>query len=178
MHDNWTTRAGDVAISRRPNDSYVMLRLNRSDAGLLARIEAALGLPLPKAPNKAVGIVPRVWWTAPGCWLIGRLASLAALETAIVGEAAHVAEIGDGRVVFRVAGNGMRGLLAHGTSLDLHPRVFTDGCCAQTFFAQIPVLIDKTPLSDSFEIHADAAFAEYLTRWFETTIQSFGDAGE
>lgn len=178
MHDNWTRRADDVAVSRRPDDCYAMLRLNRPHLRLIDRLEGALGVPLPKEPNTVVGKVPRIWWISPDCWLIGGLASPAGIEAAIAGEAAHIAEIGDGRIVFRVTGKRARELMAHGTSLDLHQRVFSEGCCAQTLFAHVPVLIDRVPDTDSFDIHADAGFADYLVRWFETAIQSLGSDGQ
>jgi sarcosine oxidase, subunit gamma len=178
MHDNWMRHAGSVAVSRQPGGYHAMLRLNSPRPSLIARIEVVLGLPLPKEPNKAVGAVPRIWWTSPNCWLIGGLGSLVALEAAIAEETAHITEVGDGRIIFRLAGSGARDLLAHGTGLDLHPRVFPNGCCAQTLFADVPVLIDRMPEMDSFDIHADAGFADYLGLWFETAIQSFGGAGE
>ena len=86
-------------------------------------------------------------WLAPGTWMVvaqdvedGGLYSRLREE---LGDRAAVVDQSHGRAVLRLAGASARDVLAKGCRLDLHPRVFTPGMCAQTVIAQIGVLLHQ-----------------------------------
>ena len=55
--------------------------------------------------------------------------------------------------------------LAAGCALDLHPRMFRAGCCAQTLLAKVPVILDQLDGSPTFHVLVRASFAAYLADW-------------
>jgi sarcosine oxidase subunit gamma len=66
--------------------------------------------------------------------------------------------------------------LAHGCSLDIHPRVFGPGQCAQTLLARVPVIIHQRGDEPSFDIYVQRSLAEYLWSWLEDAAQPYGMA--
>jgi sarcosine oxidase subunit gamma len=67
--------------------------------------------------------------------------------------------------VIEVAGSDARLLLAKGCSVDLHPRAFEPGRCAQTNLARAQVvLLARTP-EPAYWVFARASFAEYVAEW-------------
>src|SRR5258706_11733710 len=63
--------APEVSVLPASPAAYGVLRLGR-DCGedVMARMDAALGSPLPRAPNTAAGAHPRLLWTAPLEWTV------------------------------------------------------------------------------------------------------------
>ncbi|MGW0201911.1 sarcosine oxidase subunit gamma family protein, partial [Nonomuraea sp. NPDC003201] len=52
---------------------------------------------------------------------------------------------------------------AHGCALDLHPRAFGPGRCAQTMLARAQVVL--VPREDGFLVLVRSSFAAYLAEW-------------
>ena len=167
----WTARDETVAVVQIVTPRIDLLRLRAPSAATLDALATMLGNRLPETPNQAVGNDPRAYCLAPGDWMVVRDDVHGAPAWSLPPEElAHVANVTDGRVVFTVSGAGAANLLASGTSLDLHPRVFPDGAMGQTLFAQIRVLVERVG-ADSFRLFADASLAAYLRRWFEDAIR-------
>ena len=76
-----------------------------------------------------------------------------------------VVDVSANRTVIELSGPRARELLAHGCSLDLHPRSFGPGDCAQTLLAQTAVILWQTDDAPTFKIFVRASFAAHLTRW-------------
>ena len=76
-------------------------------------------------------------------------------------------------------GPNSREVLAKGCTLDLHPRVFGPGQCAQSNVAMtaavIRPLIDKEGTA-SFDLIVRRSFADYLARWLEDASREYGFA--
>lgn len=162
-------RIGCIALDR-----IEVLRVRRESEGMLAGVEAALGAPLPREPNHAVGRRPRLLWLAPQDWMIVNGTANWSKGLMVDGAGlAHVADVTDGRAVFEVSGANGRALLAKGTSIDLHPRVFAPGRCAQTLFAQTRILIDQVSDDPVYHLYADRSYAHHLTAWFEDAVREF-----
>ena len=106
------------------------------------------GIPLPLTPNRvaATGAL-RVLWLGPDEWLVTADGDapdlLPRLERAVADRRAAVTDLSSSRVIIEVRGSGARELLAAGCGLDLHPRVFAPGQCAQTLLARVPVILDQ-----------------------------------
>ena len=106
---------------------------------------AALGFALPGVPNTTTGDGTRTaLWLGPDEWLVlGPAGDEAALETllaeALPRELGSVVGLSANRTVLELRGPAARDVLAAGCSLDLHPRAFGAGACAQTLLARAPV---------------------------------------
>lgn len=137
---------------------------------------AALGVPLPVTPNTAAsGGGLDVLWLGPDEWLVlgpahsgERIEAL--LRSAIGGEFASVVDVSAQRRTLVLRGPDVRELLAHGCSIDLHPRVFGAGRCAQTALARAPVVL--LPRADNeVWVLVTASYAEYLGEWLEDAAE-------
>ncbi|MBY8338583.1 sarcosine oxidase subunit gamma [Streptomyces spinosirectus] len=167
------TRAsrGAIRLAELPFLAQVNVRLD-AKGGAADAVGLALGLQLPLEPNTVVrtGELTAVW-LGPDEWLVvGAPGSQAAVE-ARIREAAgdehvSVTDVSAQRTTLLVAGPRARDLLAHGCSLDLHPRVFGAGRCAQTTLARTQVvLVARDQPRAGFWVLVRSSFAGYLTDW-------------
>jgi sarcosine oxidase subunit gamma len=69
------------------------------------------------------------------------------------------------RTVIEVARADARDLLLKGCALDLHPRVFGVGRCAQTLLARAQVVLVPRTDEPAYRVFVRASFAEYLAEW-------------
>jgi sarcosine oxidase subunit gamma len=127
-----------------------------------AQVGEALGVPLPLEPNtvaSAGGV--DVLWLGPDEWLaVGSPLREAGIE------GAALVELSANRVAFELSGPGSREVLASCCALDLHPRAFGEGRCAQTLLAQAQVIVQQTG-PEAFRILVRPSFAAYVAAWLE-----------
>jgi sarcosine oxidase, subunit gamma len=128
------------------------------------------GIPLPLTPNRvAVTGALRVLWLGPDEWLIVAEGDapdlLPRLERAVTGRRAAVHDLSSSRRVIAIGGGAARDLLAAGCGLDLHPRVFGPGQCAQTLLARVPVILDQLDEAPHYRLLAGRSFARWLVDW-------------
>lgn len=168
-----TTRAsgGTVRLAELPFLAQVNLRLDPKGAAADA-VGLALGLSLPVEPNTAVRSGElTVLWLGPDEWLVvGPPDTQRDLEQRIRAAAGdeHVAvtDVSAQRTTLLVSGARARDLLAHGCALDLHPRAFGAGRCAQTMLARAQVvLVARDEPGAGFWVLVRSSFAGYLTDW-------------
>ncbi|MGH8850740.1 MAG: sarcosine oxidase subunit gamma [Casimicrobiaceae bacterium] len=163
----------DVVSHERALLGHINLRGNPHDRAFAAAVETAIGIALPVVPNTisdANGIT--AYWLGPEEWLIvtpaDREAAIAhALRMAVDGMFAAVTEVSGGQTIVVLRGPAAREILAKGCPLDLHPRVFGPGQCAQSRLARAPILVRQTDASPTFEIIVRRSFAEYLWLWLQ-----------
>ena len=149
-----------VAMGERPFPGIVDLRGQHK--AVSAAFELAYGFALPAEANTAAskgkaGAKTRVesLWLGPDeWWVLGAdPAKLAAkLAKALDGQPAAVTDVSESRTRIRVAGPRARDLLAKGCPLDLHPRVFAAGACAQGQLAKAPMLIHQVDDEPAYDI--------------------------
>jgi sarcosine oxidase, subunit gamma len=159
-----------VRLTEVPFLTQLTLRVAPGTAAATAA-GRALGAPLPTVPNttSAAGEV-QVLWMGPDEWLVVgptevRTSLRDRLEAALAGEHATVVDVSAHRTVIEVAGSDARLLLTKGCSVDLHPRTFEPGRCAQTILARAQVvLLARTP-EPAYWVFARASFAEYVAEW-------------
>ena len=77
---------------------------------------------------------------------------------------ASIVDVSAARTILELSGPHARTILEHGCSIDLHPRAFTIGKCAQTNLAKAQVILHHTA-HNVYEIYVRASFADYLARW-------------
>lgn len=161
-----------VRLTELPFRTQVELRAD-PDSPVVGRLEAALGVPLPRRTGEVTGGEPRqVLWLGPDWWLVTDDPDQAGgLEPALVttlrgatGGAASVVDVSAHRTTLALSGPHARTVLEHGCSLDLHPLAFRAGCCAQTTLAKAQVILHQTG-PDSYRILVRASYADYLARW-------------
>ena len=91
---------------------------------------------------------------------------------------AAIVDVSDGRVALRLAGPNARDVLAKGCPLDLHPRAFPSGSCAQSLLAKAAVLIhlldDDPHRGPTFDLYVARSSAHYLFAWLEDAGCEYG----
>ena len=129
------------------------------------------GLPVPLEPNRvaAIGGV-RTLWLGPDHYLVtapdGTAPELPArLARAAAGQHASLLDLSSSRIAIELSGSRARSLLGKGCGLDLHPRAFAPGQCAQTLFARAQIILDQLDAAPSYRIFVRASFARYLCDW-------------
>ena len=137
------------------------------------------GVPLPLQPNRvAVMRAVRTLWLGPDEWLITAPEDAAPdlfnwISRTAAGHRAQVTDLSASRIIVEIAGGNARTLLEKGCGLDLHPRVFMPGCCAQTLFAQLPVIIDQTSAAPSYRLFVRRSAARWLVDWLIDAAEEF-----
>jgi sarcosine oxidase, subunit gamma len=131
--------------------------------------------PLP-GPNR-VGSLNSwdVLWLGPDEWLVvGPPGEAPAIE-ALVRQAGadSVVDVSANRTTVEVAGPNARAVLAKGCSLDLHPRVFGPGQCAQTLLARAQVIVRQVDAEPTYHVLVRGSFAPYLAEWLADATREF-----
>lgn len=173
---------GDAGIRVRERAllGHLSLRGSAADPRFVAGVETAVGVAPPIAPN-TVREAQRnaVYWLGPDEWLLvtageRRSALERELRAALDGVPAAITDVSGGQTVVVIRGARARELLAKGCPLDLHPRAFDVGQCAQSHLAKAPVLIRLLDREPAFEIVVRRSFADYLWLWMEDAAGEYG----
>ena len=124
---------------------------------------AAPALRLPLEPNRVLTENGRsALWLGPDEWLVvGESANALRLPEG----AGSLVDLSANRVVLELRGPSARDVLAAGCALDLHPRAFGPGRCAQTLLARAAVILEQTSGEPAYRIYVRPSFAGYLTDW-------------
>jgi len=140
----------------------------------------ALGLRLPKSPNRTVSAKGlTALWLGPDEWLVvgppGSEDKIAHdLRDALAGQHAAVTDVSEGRTVIGLAGRHARDVLMKGCPLDLHPREFKTGDCAQSALAKAVIILHQTGNAPAYDIYIERSMADYLWTWLEDACQEYG----
>ena len=189
-----TRGAAGIAMTERPHRGIVNLRLDPGNTEAMAALEAAFGFALPATANDTAGnadtialwLGPNEWWlVVPGPEPEAGPELAEKLRAALAGHFTAVTEVGESRACIRVAGPSARALLQKGCPLDLHPRAFVAGACAQSILAKSGVTLhlfaDESAAQAGaegpvFDIYVLRSFAEYLWAWLEDAGAEYGVA--
>ena len=150
---------GRVRLEHEPFLTQVSLRL---DASLAARVP----MPLPLEPNTAWDDgVRAALWLGPDEWLVlgppGTTGDLVAELGGALEELHHsLVDVSANRVAFVVGGPDRLEMLASGCTLDLHPRSWRAGTCAQTLFAKAQVILQER--GDTTRVLVRPSLAAYV----------------
>ncbi len=183
-----STAVGDtgspgVILTERLFLGYLNLRGDADDATFLTAVEGVLGVDLPVDPNTiAESDDVTACWMGPDEWLIilhpgEQTRCVANLRQALKKHHASAVDTTGGYTLVNVAGARRRELLAKGCTLDLHPRSFSPGQCAQTNLGKAGVLlIPRGDSSDaeSFDVIVRRSFADYLGIWLRHSADEYG----
>ncbi len=135
-------------------------------------VESLLGLRLPAAGRASGDGTRLAVWLGPGWWLLDApepddIALEATLAHRLRGTAGRVsaADVSAGFAVLELSGPRAPAVLAHGCSIDLHPRVFGPGRAARTMLAKAQVVFAQTDDVPTYRIWVRSSFARYLVGW-------------
>jgi sarcosine oxidase subunit gamma len=162
-----------VALAELRPARQVGLRLRPPFPAYLA------GIPLPLTANRvaATGSL-RVVWLGPDEWLVVAESEapdlLPRLERAVAGRRAALNDLSSSRAVIDLRGPGARDLLAAGCGLDLHPRAFAPGQCAQTLLAHVPVILDHLDDAPHYRLLVRRSYARWLADWLIDAAEGLG----
>jgi sarcosine oxidase subunit gamma len=161
----------DVLIGESAHRAIVNIRGDGGEA-FVAAVKSVTGVDLPVKPNTtAKAGAFRILWLGPTEWWVvttgGTEEKLVAdLRQAFTGQHAAVIDVSESRTVISLSGARARDVLARGCSLDLHPRVFGPGQCAQTGLTKANIVLDQIDETPSFDIYVLKSFGDYLWQWF------------
>jgi sarcosine oxidase subunit gamma len=171
-----------VRLSERAFRAMITVRGDGGDADFLSAVRAAAGVKLPLAPNTTErGTSVTALWLGPDEWLLTAPAGeerllVPALRSSLGERHTAVVDLSESRAVIAVSGRNARDLLSKGCTLDLHPRAFPVGACAQTGLARAGVLIYLVDDTPTFEITILRSFADYLWTWLADAAREYGVA--
>ena len=177
-----------IVLAERAFAGYVNLRGNPGDAAFLNAASDALGIGPPVEPNTVARPAPparaevTLCWLGPDEWMVitppdRQTGLMAAMLQATNGLHAAVTDLTGGYTTIQLSGPRVRDLLAKGSTLDLHPRSFGAGQCAQTNVGKTGVLmIPAVNAGDdqSFQLVVRRSFADYLFQWIEDSSAEYG----
>ncbi len=174
----------DVILSERPHRAQIDLRGDPADLVFLSAVENATRITLPTEPNTVrTADDLAALWLGPNEWLIvgpggfeGELVER--LREELANQHAAVTDVSEARTVIGIAGKRARDLLAKGTTLDLHPRVFGPGRCAQSGIANATMILRQIDERPTFELYVLNSFADYLWTWLERAAAEYRIAVE
>jgi sarcosine oxidase, subunit gamma len=119
------------------------------------------------APGRAAG---GLLWLGPEWYLL--------VDDDPVDAAAGAVDVSAQRTVLELSGPSATAVLAHGCSIDLRPRAFGPGSCAQTMLAKAQVVLHQTGPEPTYRILVRASFADYLVRWLLDAMTEYvGETG-
>lgn len=181
----FSARFGDlpesVSIIEEPFVEMVDLWVDPSGHGgaAAADVLGIVALPTTAGTAVTVGDSTTVIWFGPQEWLItgptptGRPLEKR-LRAVVSGHGGAAVDVSGQRTTIRLSGAHAREVLAKGSSLDLHPRVFGRGCAAQTMLGQAAVVL--IPLGDNgtdYRILVRSSFAGYLAAWLLDGVREY-----
>ena len=152
--------------------------LGQVDLRLAHELATRAPYPLPLTPNTTWEDGPRAaLWLGPNEWLIlgppGRQADvIEELDRALEGTHRSIVDVSDNRVALELGGPGVKQLLAKGCSLDLDPRSWRVGSCAQTLLARAQVIVHER--TQTMGILVRPSFADYLVDWLLDASTEWG----
>lgn len=156
-----------------PIGAVVVPFLAQVDLRVDPRADELAGLPLtlPREPNtwQASGDWEALW-LGPDEWLVvgppGATRELVtSLEAALAATPHAVVEVSANRLAIDLTSPDRLDLLAAGCSLDLHPRAWQEGACAQTLLARVPVLLQER--AGATRLFVRPSFARWLMDWLD-----------
>lgn len=174
----------EVRLRELPFLAQLDLRLE-ADEPAQAAVAEVIGGPLPAIPGTSTrGRECSALWLGPDEWLLVGAPDTEAqltsrLDSALAGRFATLVDVSANRTAIEVAGPSARTVLEKGCSIDLHPRAFGPGRCAQTMLARAQVVLEQGTEEPAYRLFVRASFSAYLAAWLiDATMEFRSDASE
>jgi sarcosine oxidase subunit gamma len=129
------------------------------------RVADGSAVGFPTEPNTWARVAGRdVVWLGPDEWLVVAAAdtaeAIAVLESSLAGSHHSMVDVSANRAVIELAGAGRLELLSSACPIDLDPRSWTGGRCAQTLFGAAQVLLQER--AEDTRLFVRPSFAAYV----------------
>jgi sarcosine oxidase subunit gamma len=164
--------AGVTIAPRRP---VAMLDVRGPANAAAAHLKVLYAFDISQKPNTAIGSAIRALWLGPDEWLIVSNATASAMVDGSDREDVSITDVGHGRAALRLSGPDVRNALAKGCPLDLDPRAFPPGRCAQTAIGRISVILDHVE-RDVFDVYCSRSYAGSFWHWLTKACVEYGYA--
>ena len=171
-----------ITVGEIAHRAIINIRGNAGDLVFSAAVKVATGADLPAAANTVSAADDlRLLWLGPNEWWVvapdaKRTELIERLRQAFAGQHTAVIDVSESRTVITISGPAARDVLARGISLDLHPRAFGPGQCAQTGMSKANIVLHQIDNQPSYEIYILKSFSDYLWRWIDLVAEDFGIA--
>ena len=164
-----------LSVCEQPWRTLLNLRGRPDDANYSLAVKEATGLSLPAANEFNTDGGRLLAWLGPDEFLfVGNDCDAVRVEKKLrdllSGVASALTDVSCGFTTLVVSGAGARDFLAKGWALDLHPRAFRPGHCAQSFLAKAPVLLLQRDAAPVFELIVRRSFVDYVWAWSEKSL--------
>ncbi|MBT7181539.1 MAG: sarcosine oxidase subunit gamma [Acidiferrobacteraceae bacterium] len=161
--------------------AHFNLRGDPQNSDFLQAVKKQLGIELPLLPNTvSFGGKWRGCWLGPDEWLLlgpGRSKPFEALVSDLSAIHHSLVDLSGGQTVIRIGGPAWRDVLGSACTLDLHPRAFEAGRCAQTVLAHSNVLliyVHDDERGEALDIVVRRSFADHLLSWLTDAATEVG----
>lgn len=168
-----------VDLHRTGFRTLINLRARADDKAFATGLSDLFDLELPAEPNRYTGDSEHaLLWLGPDEWLLlapdGEGPDIEnRLRTALDDDPwLAIVDLSHNYTGLALSGPSARDVLAKGCPLDLHPRAFGEGQCAQTILAGTRVLLRATA-SDTFELWVRNSFARYTAQWLADAMAEY-----
>jgi sarcosine oxidase subunit gamma len=172
-------RPRGVRLAERTGLGKIDLRGDPAERAFMTGVGRVLDLLLPTEPDTSAtkGSITALW-QGPDQWLLTCPADdvalfINSLREALADSHSALTDLTDGRIALTLAGPSARDVLAKGCPLDLHPKSFEPGRCAQSLLAKASVLLHLRA-DDTFDLYVARSFAHYLWTWLEDAGREYG----
>jgi sarcosine oxidase, subunit gamma len=146
--------SGVTARSPLAGRSADLYRIDARELAFMSQLDvriepaSAAALGFPTEPNTATSGGRDVLWLGPDEWLIVGVPGAARaiwdeLEASLAGLHRSVVNVSANRAVIELAGSSRHDLISSACPIDLHPRSWGDGRCAQSVFGAAQVLLHE-----------------------------------
>lgn len=168
-----------AVIVEHPHLGKINLRGDSSDQAFMDAVAEAVGAAPPVEANTvATAGKNTILWLGPDEWLVVTPANKqgeaeAALAGALEGQHVSIVDGTDARTTIRLHGSDARNVLMKGCPLDLHPRIFGPGQCAQSILVKADVLIHQLDDTPTYDIFVLCSFSRYLWDWLADAAKEF-----
>lgn len=170
---------GIVALRDSGFFGQIDLRGDPGDSAFVAEVRQVLGLDLPTTANTvSVSGDRAALWLSPDEWLVmvpfaTRAQTIDDLKRALAGKHVSITDVSANRTILELSGSKAREVLAKGCGLDLHPRAFKAGQCAQTVVARSQAVIWQVDETPTYRVLVRPSFAAYLTDFFIDAMKEY-----
>jgi len=169
-----------IALAEAPLTRVWNLRGDPSRTAFVAEAERLLGIALPLAANTSTRHlnVVEMLWTGPRAWLLVGGAGwtppdLDGVRRALNAVNGALFDVSASYVAWSVAGPAAASVLNRCCPLDLHPRVFPAGHCAQSLLGHIGALFYRPDDDSRFIVWVARSFA--ADAWTQLSVAAMAD---
>lgn len=177
---NASKEAGErIQLREMPFLAQINLRGDAGAPAFCKAVQDVVGFELPVEPNTTAGSgIVSALWLGPDEWLLVGFPDteeglVLRLRRHLRGIHNSVINVSDARTVIELSGTRSRELLAKGCGLDLRPRSFRAGRCAQTVLAHASVLLQLTDAAPVWRLYVRNSLADYLATWLLDAMAEF-----